>query len=79
MPMSDEQQAGEEHYREVAEKIRELARQTRIAEAREELFDLADWLDRKAELVKRTWEFPSRRATNGPGRQHIRRHSGRCF
>jgi hypothetical protein len=58
--MSDEQQASEEHYREIAEKIRQLARQTRIAEAQEELFDLADWLDRKAELVKSAWEFPSR-------------------
>jgi hypothetical protein len=54
MAMSDEQQASEEHYREIAEKIKQLARQTRIAEAREELFDLADQLDRMAELTKRT-------------------------
>jgi hypothetical protein len=44
MAMSDEQQEIEEHHREIAEKIRQLARQTRIAEARQELFDLADRL-----------------------------------
>jgi hypothetical protein len=36
----------------IAEKVRDLARQTWIAEAREELFDLADNLDRMAERVK---------------------------
>jgi hypothetical protein len=53
MAMSDEQQASEDHYREIAEKVRQLARQTYIPEAREELFDLADWLDREAELAKK--------------------------
>jgi hypothetical protein len=53
MAVSDEQQGIEEHYREIADKIRQLARQTRIAEAREELFDLADWLDREAEHAKK--------------------------
>ena len=38
--------------REVAEKVRGLARQTWIAEAREELFELADRLDRMAERAK---------------------------
>jgi hypothetical protein len=47
-------QASDEHLREIAEKIRELARQTRIAEARKKLFDLADNLDRMAELAKKT-------------------------
>jgi hypothetical protein len=54
MAMSDEQQASEEHYREIAEKIRQLAWRTHIAEAQEELFDLADQLDRMAELTKKT-------------------------
>ena len=52
--MSDEQQASAGHYREIAEKIRQLARQARIPEVREELFDLADEFDRMAELIKRT-------------------------
>jgi hypothetical protein len=39
--------------REIAEKVRGLARQTWIREAREELFDLADRLDRMAELAKK--------------------------
>jgi hypothetical protein len=54
MAEGDEQQAGEEHLREIAEKVRDLARQMPIAEAREELFDLADNLDRMADLAKRT-------------------------
>ena len=49
--MSDEQQASAGHYREIAEKIRQLARQTRIAEVQEELSDLADELDRMAKLA----------------------------
>ena len=49
MARSNEQQSGDEHLRETAEKVRGLARQTWIAEAREELFDLADRLDRRAE------------------------------
>jgi hypothetical protein len=52
MAMSDEQQASAGHYREIAEKIRQLARQTRIAVVQEELSDLADELDRMAELVE---------------------------
>jgi hypothetical protein len=53
MAKSEEQQASDEHFREIAEKVRDLAWQTSIAEAREELFDLADRLDRMAELAKR--------------------------
>jgi hypothetical protein len=53
MAKSDEQQPGDEHLREIAEKVRDLARQTQSPEAREELFDLADRLDRMAELAKR--------------------------
>jgi hypothetical protein len=53
MARSNEQHSGNEHLREIAEKIRELARQTPIREAREELFDLADRLDQMAGLAKR--------------------------
>jgi hypothetical protein len=45
---------GVEHLREIAEKVRDLARQTQSLEVREELFDLADRLDRMAELGKKT-------------------------
>jgi hypothetical protein len=38
----------DEHLREIAEKVRQLAPQTQLPEAREELFDLADRLDRIA-------------------------------
>jgi hypothetical protein len=50
--MSDEQQASAGHYREIAEKIRQLAQQARIPEAQQELFDLADRLDRMADLAR---------------------------
>ena len=53
-PMSDEQEATAGHYREIAEKIRQLARQTHIPEAQQELFDLADRLDRMADLARLT-------------------------
>jgi hypothetical protein len=48
MTMSDEQQPTTQHYHEIAERIRQLARQTLIAEVQEELSDLADKLDRMA-------------------------------
>ena len=54
MTKGDEQQGADEALREIAEKIRDLARQTPIREAREELFHLADNLDRRADLAKRT-------------------------
>jgi hypothetical protein len=54
MAVTDDPQASDEHLHEIAEKIRELARQTSIEEAREELFDLADELDRMAERAKTT-------------------------
>jgi hypothetical protein len=53
-PMSDEQEASAGHYREIAEKIRQLARQTQIPEAQQELFDLADRFDRMADLARLT-------------------------
>lgn len=47
--MSNEREArGEDNYA-IAEKIRQLARQTLIAEIRQELFDLADRLERMGE------------------------------
>jgi hypothetical protein len=52
MGMSDEQRAGGEQGREIADKIRQLARQSHIPQIREELFDLADQLDRMAGLFE---------------------------
>jgi hypothetical protein len=52
MAESDERRASGEHFRKIVEKIRKLARQTHIAEVQEELFDLADRLDRGAELAR---------------------------
>ena len=47
--MSNERDgSGEENYA-IAEKIRQLARQTLIAEIQQELFDLADRLERMGE------------------------------
>jgi hypothetical protein len=54
MARSDEQQAGDEDLREIADKVRDLARQTPIPEAQQELFDLADRLDRMADLARLT-------------------------
>jgi hypothetical protein len=54
MTMSEERQEGGEHLREIAAKIRRLARHASIAEAQEELFELADILDGMAERSKRT-------------------------
>ena len=47
--MSDQRRSTARHYREIAEKVRQLARQTPIAEIQEELFDLADRLERMGE------------------------------
>ena len=48
-PMSSEREGSGEHNRVIAEKIRQLARQTRIVEIQQELFDLADRLERMGE------------------------------
>ena len=48
MVESDGQRGSDEHLRETAEKVRQLAWQTQLPEARQELFDLADRLDRMA-------------------------------
>jgi len=52
MAMSDERRATGEHYREIAEKIRQVARQSDIPQIREDLFDLADRLDQMAQVVE---------------------------
>jgi hypothetical protein len=44
-PDGDEQRGNDEHLREIAEKVRQPARQTDLPEAREELFDLAGRLN----------------------------------
>jgi hypothetical protein len=51
--MSQEAREVGEHLREIAAKIRRLARDASVAEAQEELFDLADILDRMAERAKK--------------------------
>jgi len=48
-PMSNERDGNGEDNHAIAEKIRQLARQTLIAEIRQELFDLADRLERMRE------------------------------
>jgi len=52
MAMSDERRATGAHYREIAEKIRQVARQSDIPQIREDLFDLADRLDQMAQVVE---------------------------
>jgi hypothetical protein len=47
--MSNEREASGEDNHAIAEKIRQLARQTQIAEIQQELFDLADRLERMGE------------------------------
>jgi predicted phage gp36 major capsid-like protein len=50
--MSDEQRAMGEHYRDIAEKIRQIARQSDIPRIRQEVFELADRLHRMAEVAE---------------------------
>jgi hypothetical protein len=52
MAMSDERQTDEEHYREIAQKVRELARQSWIDEVQAELRELADRIERMAECLR---------------------------
>jgi hypothetical protein len=47
--LSDDRKSTARNCREIAEKVRQLARQTTIAEIQEELFDLADRLERMGE------------------------------
>jgi hypothetical protein len=48
MAERDEQRGSDDHLRGIAQKVRQLARQTQLSETREELFDLADRLDQMA-------------------------------
>jgi len=56
---SDESPSRSEHYREVADSLRRLARQTRFPEVRQELFDLAEGFDRMAEFAEK-WNTAER-------------------
>jgi hypothetical protein len=47
--MSNEREGSGGDNRAIAEKIRQLARQTQIAQIQQELFDLADRLERMGE------------------------------
>src|ERR1700752_3961111 len=47
--MSNEREGSGEDNRAIAEKVRQLARQTQIAQIQQELFDLADRLERMGE------------------------------
>ena len=48
----DDHQSRSEHYRDVADSLRRLARQTRFPEVRQELFDLAVGFERMAEFAE---------------------------
>jgi hypothetical protein len=50
-PRANAAQTGSGHYREMAGKLRELARQFRFAGARQELLDLALRYDRRADSL----------------------------
>ena len=52
---SGDHQSRSEHYRDVADSLRRLARQTRFPQVRQELSDLADSFDRMAEFTAK-WE-----------------------
>jgi hypothetical protein len=52
MVEGDERRGSDEHLHEIVEKVRQLARQAQLPEARTELFDLADSLDGMAEGAK---------------------------
>jgi hypothetical protein len=50
-----------EHYRDVADNLRRLARQTRFPEVRQELFDLAEGFERMAEFADK-WNVAERQS-----------------
>ena len=58
---SDDHESRSEHYRDVADSLRRLARQTRFQEVRQELFDLAEGFDRMAEFAV-TWDTTERQS-----------------
>jgi hypothetical protein len=52
---SDDHQSRSEHYRDVADSLRRLARQTQFTDVRRDLFELADNFERMAEFTEK-WE-----------------------
>jgi hypothetical protein len=64
MPLSDDRKITPRHCREIAEKVRQLARQTPIAEIQEELFDLQiawkGWARRRHPTKAHPVTFPDR-------------------
>ena len=50
---SDDHPSRSEHYRDVADSLRRLARQTRFPEVRQELFDLAEGFERIADFAEK--------------------------
>ena len=64
MGMSEEQPASAQQCREIADNIRQLARQSHIPQIREEMFDLADQLDRMAEILEKAGFGPSVRGSS---------------
>jgi hypothetical protein len=50
---SDDHQSRSEHYREVADSLRRLARQTQFADVRRDLAELADSFERMAEFTEK--------------------------
>ena len=54
------------HYREIADKIRDLALEARSTEIEEDLLDLAARLDRMAELSEKSGEGPAGKGSSEP-------------
>lgn len=56
---SDDRQSRAEHYREIAARLNQLARQTRHSEIKRELIDLAERFERIAEHAEK-WQAAER-------------------
>jgi hypothetical protein len=61
-PQGTGTQSGGQHYREIASKLREIARECRFPGARREILDLASRLERRAD------ELDARSGSTGSGR-----------
>jgi hypothetical protein len=61
-PQGTGTQSGGQHYREIASKLREIARECRFPGARREILDLASRLERRAD------ELDPRSGSTGSGR-----------
>jgi hypothetical protein len=61
-PQGTDTQSGGQHYREIASKLREIARECRFPGARREILDLASRLERRA------GELDPRSGSTGLGR-----------